>query len=236
LLLVLQPVAIGSVLFVAFELLDGTRWLAVFAPLLVLLVVWLGQAVHAHRRAIALGAAPGGEIQVAAFLPFALVVVTLFWMLGGRNGSPGSTVEAYMEAWMANRPEVAAALFETPTPAQQVTLQWTSTLADIRRRLDAGRSTYGEQSGLDATRPFNSLRVTLSDEPAGGAVFLVEIVRSERYATTLLGIIPTAAQRTVVVESVLSIALEEQSDANGALSDSTWRMAAVYQVGRLQTQ
>jgi hypothetical protein len=234
-LLVLQPLAIASVSWVALQLIDGTRWLVVFAPLLVLLVVWLGQAVHAHRRAIHLGAIPAGEMQVAAFLPFALIVLTLFWLVGGRHGSAAATVEAYIEAWMDGRPEAAAALFETPIPAQHVTLQWTSTLTEIERLLDSGRRTYGPQSGLDPARPFNSLRVTQVDEPSGGAVFIVEIVRSERFATTALGVIPTAAQRTVVVEPVLSIALVEQADTSASLPNARWLISVVYQVGRLAT-
>jgi hypothetical protein len=235
LLLVLQPLAIAAVAFVAVELIDGTRWLAVFAPLLVLLVVWLGQAVDAHRRAIALGAEPGGEMQVAAFLPLALTVLMLFWLLGGRHGSPAATVEAYMDAWMGAQPEQASALFETPTPPQQVALQWTSTSDEIRQLLDDGRATYGEGSGLDPTRPFNSLRVTQAEQQRGGAVFTVEIIRSERFATTVFGVIPTAAQRTVVVRPVLSIGLIEQTDTTGALPNARWRIAVVYQVGQLPT-
>ena len=232
-LLVLQPLAIASVTWVALQLIDGTRWLVVFAPLLVLLIVWVGQAVDAHRRAIRLGATPGGEMQVAAFLPFALIVLTLFWLVGGRHGSPAATVEAYIEAWMDDRPEAAAALFEAPMPAQHVTLQWTSTSTEIERLLESGRNTYGEQSGLDPDRPFNSLRVTQVEEPSGGAVFIVEIVRSERFATTVLGVIPTAAQRTVVVQPVLSIALVEQTDTSTLLPNGRWLIAVVYQVGRL---
>lgn len=189
--------------------------------------MWLGQAVHAHRRAIALGAQPGGEIQIAAFLPFALTALTLFWLVGGRHGSPAATVEAYMEAWMDNRPDAAAGLFAVP-PMPEVSSQWTSTLDQIRTNLDAGRTTYGEQSGLDPARPFNSLRVTQVEESGGGARFVVEIVRAERFATTVLGIIPTAAQRTVVLEPVVAIELREVAQTSSWLPSSKWRITSVY--------
>lgn len=208
-------------------MIDGTRWLAVFAPLLLLIVVWLGQAVHAHRRAIARGAKPGGEIQVAAFLPFALTALTLFWLVGGRQGSPAATVEAYMEAWMDSRPDTAAGLFAGP-PTPELSSQWASTLDLIRQDLGAGRTAYGEQSGLDPARPFNSLRVTQVDESAGSAHFVVEIVRSERFATTVLGIIPTAGQRTVVLEPVVEFELREELQPGAWLPSSRWRITSVH--------
>lgn len=223
-----------AVVVVAFQLIDGTRWLAVFAPLLVLLVVWFGQAVHAHRRAIALGATPGGEVQIAAFLPFALTALTLFWLIGGRHGSPAATVEAYMQAWMDERPVAASELFVASMPATQVADQWTRTLEKIRRLLDNSRTRYGEQSGLDPARPFNSLRVTPYDGPGAGPEYLIEIVRSERFATTVLGVIPTAAQRTVVVGQVLAIRLAEDTSGTAWLPSSSWRITGVDEMG-LQT-
>ena len=45
LLLILQPVAIGAVALLALGLIDGTRWLIVFPPLVALFVFWIAQAV-----------------------------------------------------------------------------------------------------------------------------------------------------------------------------------------------
>jgi hypothetical protein len=51
-------------------------------------------------------------------------------------------------------------------------------------------------------------------------------VRSESYQTTLLGFIPTAGQRTVVVAPVLAIDVFEQQ-LDGTLPSSIWRISSV---------
>lgn len=223
LLFLLQPVAIAGVLFAAWQLIDGTRWLAAFLPLVALLVFWVGQGVHAHRRALALGAAPGGDLQLAWFLPVVLTVVSAFWLVGGRHGSPASAVEAYMTAWRSDRPDVAAALYGAGTAdATEVTDLWTQEKARLASEIAQARATYGPESGLDPARPFNSLRVTQS----APGYFIVELVRSESYETTILGFIPTAGQRTVVVATLLSIAVVEEP-VRGYLPSSVWRIDQV---------
>ena len=227
LLLLLQPIAIAGVAFAALQLIDGTRWLAVFLPLVALLVFWVGQAVHAHRRALALGAAPGGELQLAFFLPVVLAVVSAFWLVGGRHGSPASAVEAYMAAWEAGRPDVAVGLFGTSGPMQtDLSSAWSEQRTWLASAIDSARAIYGAQSGLDGARPFRNLRVTQT----GATTFMVELVRSESYQTTLLGLIPTAAQRTVVVTPVLAIDVFEQQVA-GTLPSSIWRISSVATLG-----
>lgn len=231
LLVLLQPLAIGGLLIAAWQLIDGTRWLVVFVPLVTLLVVWVGQAVHAHRRAIALGGAPGGELQLALFLPFAFTLLTAFWLVGGRHGSPASTVEAYMDAWQAGRPDIAMALLATPRPMSEVADDWQWAMGIITNEVETGRGLYGVASGLDPERPFNSLRVIQSDRPAEPVRFVVQVVRSERFDTTILGLIPTAGQRTVLVEQVLWIDLVEvnQSPQGAllALPSSVWRINGI---------
>ncbi len=232
LLVLLQPLAIGGLLLSAWQLIDGTRWLAVFVPLVALIVVWVGQAVHAHRRAIALGGAPGGELQLALFLPVALAVLTAFWLIGGRHGSSASTVEAYMDAWRANRPDVAALLFSDTAAEQDIANEWQQNDAAIATSIRDGLSTYGEASGLDPARPFDSLLIEEVDvgASAGRARFVVELVRTESYETTVLGVIPTAAQRTVVVGTIVSIGLIEVTDSTGplpALPTTTWRIEVI---------
>jgi hypothetical protein len=230
LLVLLQPLAIGGLALAAWQLIDGTRWLAVFVPLVALLVFWVGQAVHAHRRAVALGGAPGGELQLALFLPFAFAALTAFWLIGGRHGSPASTVEAYMDAWVANRPDVAQTLFAVPHPASDISEEWQSQLGLITFDISVARASYGVVSGLDPARPFNSLRVSQLDMPPGHTRFVVEVVRSERFETTLLGVIPTAGQRTVVVEQVLWIDLievDESDRAALALPSTAWRIQSI---------
>jgi hypothetical protein len=230
LLVLLQPLAIGGLLLAAWQLIDSTGWLVVFVPLVGLITFWVGQAVHAHRRATALGGAPGGELQLALFLPFALALLTAFWLVGGRHGSAASTVEAYMDAWRANRPDAAADLF-TDSNFDTAVLQrfWTSQSSEMAAILLEGRATYGPLSGLDPVHPFDSLRVSEgATATPGQATFSVEIVRTESYETTMLGVIPVAAQRTIVVQPVAQITLSEQPASTSELPTSTWRVVTVW--------
>ncbi|MEP7378608.1 MAG: hypothetical protein ABI725_03500 [Chloroflexota bacterium] len=219
-LVVLQPLAILGWLFAAWQLIDGTRWLAVFVPLVLLLVLWVGQAVHAYRRALALGGAPGGELTLALFLPLVLALFTAFWLLGGRHGSAASTVEAYIDAWQSNRPDLAVNLYREAGIGQaDVSAFWQTERAFMTNAIVHGQTLYGPASGLDADEPFNSLRVTQTDS----TTFSVEIVRSETFQTTLLGLISTSGQRTVVVAPVMWIIVVEEA-APGALPSSAWRI------------
>ncbi|MEA2676495.1 MAG: hypothetical protein QOJ81_636 [Chloroflexota bacterium] len=228
LLVLLQPLAITGLLFVASQLIEGTRWLAVFLPLVALLVFWIGQAVNAHRRALAKGAAPGGELQLALFLPVVLAAISAFWLVGGRHSSPASAVEGYMAAWQAGRPDIAVGLFGASGPPQaDVAAFWEDERAFLVTTIDHGRATYGPSSGLDPARPFSSLRVTQT----GPTTFTVELVRSESYQTTLLGFIPTAGQRTVVIAPLMTLAVVEQASAGAWLKSSTWRIAFVVPQG-----
>jgi hypothetical protein len=223
LLVLLQPLAIAGLAFAAWQLIDGTRWLAVFLPLVALLVFWVGQAVHAHRRALAVGAAPGGELQLAWFLPVVLALVSAFWLIGGRHGSPASAVEAYMTAWQSDRPDLAVAFYGDNAPDAAVVVQlWREQRAWLTSQIDAARATYGPTSGLDPARPFSSLRVSQT----GSTSFIVELVRAETYQTTILGFIPTAGQRTVVIAPVLAVTVIEEAQA-GFLPSSVWHVETV---------
>jgi hypothetical protein len=223
LLVLLQPLALAAWLFAAWELIDGTRWLAVFLPLVALLVFWVGQAVHAHRRAMAVGAAPGGELQLVWFLPVVLALVSAFWLVGGRHGSPVSAVEEYMDAWEANRTDLAVGLFSDDRPSETVLAAiWAEQRISLTAAIEQARATYGPSSGLDPRRPFRSLRVTQT----GPTAFSVELVRSESYQTTLLGFIPTAGQRTVVVGPVIWITVTEKP-VRSLLPSSVWRIHGI---------
>ena len=201
-LLLLQPLAIAGVLVVAIGLIDGTRWLIVFPPLGALLVVWLGQAIHAYHRAIDRGAKPGGELQAALFLPAAVIVLTAFWLVGGRHGSPSATLEAYVVAWVSGRADAAVTLYASPPDPGQLDARWASQIAYLEERVTSLAGTYGESSGLDPERPFDNLRFR-DPTPAldGEEAVVVDIVRRQQVQNMVLGIIPTASQETVVEQA-----------------------------------
>lgn len=176
-------------------------------PLVLIIVFWVGQAVHAYRRAISLGGAPGGELQLAAFLPLVLAVFTAFWLLGGRHASAASAVESYMEAWEADRPDIGRALlahsgYQAPDPIAL----WPAERSSLVEQVTAGQAAFGQTSGLDPERPFSSLRVSQT----GATTFAVEIVRAETFQTKLLGLVQTSGQRSVTLATLFTIVCVEQ--------------------------
>ena len=234
LLLILQPVAICAVVLLALGLIDGTRWLVVFPPLVALLVFWIAQAIDAHQRAIRMGSQPGGEMAIVGLLPIALTVLTLFWLIGGRHGSPSATLQEYIGAWMDSRPDTAAALFAPARTPGSVSVEWNAESQLLSQRIAAAEATYGEESGLDADHPFDSLRFGDPQVSGDGRVSMtVDIVRDERVQATVLGFIPTAGQQTVVVEREMTIWLEEDDQPQltwlpfGGFDSFSWRISAI---------
>ena len=67
----------------------------------------------------------------------------------------------------------------------------------------------------------------------GRVAVAVEIVRNERVETTVLGIIPTAGQQTVVVERALTIWLEQQRQPRldwlpfDGLESYAWKISSI---------
>jgi len=234
LLLALQPLVILGLLMVAAQLIDGTRWVIVFPPLAAILAFWVAQAVHAYRRAVELGAKPGGELQAALFLPVAVSVLTIFWLIGGRHGSPTATLEAYAIAWMSGKSDAAAHLYVTPPAADSVASAWASQLDYLGDRVSVLAQQYGPTSGLDPTEPYDNLRFG-QPTPAGPGRQTVEIdiVRSQRVEDTILGIVPTATQENVIVEPIgtITLALVDEPPPDwlpfGRLSSQAWRIEDV---------
>ena len=230
----MQPLAIGVLALAAIQLVDGTRWLAIFPPLAALLVGWLAQAVHAYRSAVELGARPGGEMQAALFLPLAVALLTTYWLVGGRHGSPSATLESYVVAWMAHRIDAARGMYVQPPSSETIDQSWAAQSSYLAQRVTALATQFGATSGLDPAQPFDSLRFS---EPiasgTGQQQVTVDIVRRQRVETFLLGIVPTAGQETVVVEraGTLSLALVEEPAIDwlpvGRLPSSAWRIQAV---------
>ena len=202
LLLLLQPLAIGGVATITLLLVDSTRWILVFPCLALLIVLWLGQAVHAHQVALRRGAQGGGELQIAWVLPVILTVVTAFWLFGGDHGSAASTLRDYVAAWHTGQVEAARGLFVEPPVDGQLASTWEQEQQYIRDRVTQAAALYGSASGLDPADPFAGLRyVELTHEGAADTVLVaVDIVRRQRVETSLLGLIPTATQETVLVE------------------------------------
>lgn len=208
-LVIAQPLAIAALIVLAALFLEGSYWLLVLLTAVGLLAVWLGQAIRAHRAALAAGSQPGGELQVVALLPLAVALLAGFWLAGGDLGTPGATLQRYVSAWQNDKPASALSLLQTPADADTLGVHWKAQQEQLRALVDDGARTFGSQSGLDPAVPFNSLRFVQVEAPAGAdhATVLVDLVRRERFQTLLLGLIPTAAQRTVVVRRLGQVEL-----------------------------
>jgi hypothetical protein len=207
LLLLLQPIAIAMLAGLAVLLLDSSRWIAVFPALVLLLGIWLGQAMHAQRAAIALGARPGGEFQVALLLPLVIALLSGFWMVGGARASPSATLQHYVAAWQAERPDAAVQLFARPVSASALASDWSAQRTRVERLVRDAAARYGSLSGLNPDQPFNSLRFEEITVTAESVNIAVDVVRRRRVEAELFGLIPTATQETVRVERLGTILL-----------------------------
>lgn len=210
-----QVLAVAGLAVLAALLIEGTRWLAVLIALVIFVTAWLGQAVDAHRRAIAAGGAPGGEVQIAALLPLVVVLVGGFWLVGGDLASPGATLQRYVSAWQAEKPDRAVGLLDEPVDATALGIEWRRQREQLRLLVADAALRHGSQAGLDPRLPFNSLRFEEQFRERGGgrAVVAIDLVRRERYETELFGIIPTAAQRTVLVRRLGTVVLRAEPAA-----------------------
>lgn len=230
LLLGLQVASIGALAIAGPPLIEGSRWIVLLPALLLIVMLWVAQAVHAHQKAVELGGAPGGELQIAWLLPLIVIVLTAFWLVGGQRASPTATLQQYVAAWHADRPGFAASLFHRPMAAEELAATWDRHERHLIDRVTAGEVSFGAFSGLDPARPFDGLRfVELVDQRSTtGAAFAIEITRRERIETTLFGLLPTATQQTVLVERLgLVRVIGEPSAADSWLPARRWLIEEV---------
>ncbi len=213
---------------------DGTRWLAVFPLLAAIVGVWVAQAIHAHRSALERGYAPGGELRVMLLIGLAVLVLTGYWLVGGRHGSPGATLAEYLDAWQSGRAEEAAPLLIADPSADELRSAWADQDRQLRDAVANAAAVYGGEAGLDPQQPFNSLRFTEADKgTAGEATINVDLVRLQRVESSVLGVVPTARQQTVVVDRqlVIRLALVPQPGLawlpDGILDSFSWEISSI---------
>ena len=234
-LLALQIVLVGGFIALAGALIHGSRWILLLPLLLLLIAAWIAQAVHAHQAATRLGSAPGGELHVFWLLPAVVAAVTLFWLVGGPHSSPEAALREYVESWRWSRPGAAAVLFREPLGTDTLVGAWAEYDRHLGQRVSEAAATFGPSSGLDPERPFNALQfVEVQDQrTADSAVFAIQITRRQRIETTLFGLLPTATQQTVVVETVGHVEVQAHAAADpswlpaGPLESRVWLIESV---------
>ena len=177
-----------------------------FPPLAALVVAWVAQAIHAYREAVDLGAQPGGQLQAALFLPVAVTALTLFWLVGGRHGSPTATVKGYVISWVTGRSQLASRMYITPPTSEQLESTWATQSAYLTGASPRWQPSTGRQAG--STR--NSRSTTCNSAIPSPSPTVARWSRwtscdRSRWRRIILGFIPTASQETVVVEPAGSI-------------------------------
>lgn len=209
-----QVLALLALVLVGPALIQGSRWIVLFPALLLIIVAWMAQAIHAHQQALRLGAAPGGEMQIAWLLPLIVIAVTAFWLVGGQRASPAATLQQYVAAWRTHRPATAARLFRESVGDELLAAAWQRHDSHLGQRVAEAARTFGPFSGLSPGQPFDGLRFVEITErrTEDGAVFAIEITRRERIETTLFGLLPTATQQTVVIERIGLIHVRAQQE------------------------
>jgi hypothetical protein len=243
LLMVLQALGILVIAAMGIALLEGSRDVLVFVALVGYLVIWAGQAIDAQRRAVALGATPGGAIQILVLAPVAIAALTLFWLVGGTAASPAAVLQRYVSAWRAQQPEVARHLLLTPVGADELRGTWSGQSAYLRTRLADLERSLGTGSGIKTGSPFESLMFVEAPPPTApgrrvdaertDSTIAIEVVREVTVRGTFFGLFPTASQQTIPVEQVGIVTLRSipQDAVFGLARGQVWRIEAVQLAG-----
>jgi hypothetical protein len=141
-----------------------------------------------------------------------------------------------VSAWQNDKPASAVGLLAQPTDPTALAVRWRTERAQLALLVGEAAQRYGAQAGLDGELPFNSLRFEeLTDlRGSGQSVVAVDLVRRERYQTELFGLIPTAAQRNVLVRRLGFVRLHVEPapappwwPAGAANPSRVWRIAEV---------
>lgn len=232
-LLALEAAALAVIAVAYLALAEGSRWLLVFVLLVAALAVWGAQAVDAYREAVRRGGRPGGAIQLLALMPVVILSTTGLLLVGGGSATPAATVQRYVSAWQADRPDAATGLFVQPPDADLLRASWRGEGGSMAERLKELLGVYGPSSQIDPTQPFANLRFaypggTNDSDSAEGAEIEIVAVRAVTVDTQLFGIFPVASQQTVSAERLGTIRLRRVPvDRLLGFVDRVWRIETV---------
>ena len=196
-----------------------------FAALVTWVAVWVGQAVDAHRRAVAAGARPAG-LRLVAVAPVLILLFSGFWLACGRGATPTSALEAYASAWRSGQAGRAVPVMATSRIPSALEADWDRDGARLTSRLATLAAELGPDSGIEPQDPFRNVAFTVEPvtDGSGRATGRVDIVRQVVVRSTFLGLLPTASQGTVAVDGPAGLL---------GLRDRVWRVgASSLQTGR----
>jgi hypothetical protein len=212
---------------------EGTNASFVFAFSAVIVALWFGIPVHAHRVAARRRAAfdlepgRGSGIDLLWLAPVVVVLSTWFWTTAGRLGDPAVVLSDYLADWRAGRSEIASARFEAPPSSPQVADAWERQLGSLRNALVRLAAVNGPDSGIDPNRPLDTIRWT-TRSAVGPGVFLVDIDVARRVTarTQLFGLLPSTSQQLVTLEQLGTVELH-LVDLPGQFGGQAWRIVRV---------
>jgi len=216
-LLVLEPLAVATLVLVGIPLAAGTGLEVVFVAGVLVGVAWLGQAVHAYRLAVrrrqpfGLTGADGGAIELLWLVPLAVVATTVYWTVLGPAAAPDAALAQYVTAWRAGRSADAAPLFATAIDPGAVSAAWQRQGPRLRNDLVVAAAAAGPGSGIDPGQPFDSLRYDWVEPSAGAGadtgLLEIRVVRTRSVRDTIFGLVPATHDELVPVLDIGSVTL-----------------------------
>ena len=215
LLIPLQPLAIAAFLVGGPPLVQGAGVTLVYLGGVVLVLAWVGVAVHAYARAVRrrvlveLPGPDGSAIGLLLFAPPAILASTALWALGGVAADPATVVDRYVADWRAGRVADAIGRFdERPGTGPLVREIWDAQLTALHNELIRLVPRAGPEGGIDPDRPFDTVRwVDGGPTPDGGHLVRLEVARRETVRGLVLGLLPVSSQRLVPLEQLGSVEL-----------------------------
>jgi hypothetical protein len=198
-------VACLVVLLVSLALLPTDRWLITYALLSGFILVWIGQAIAAYRRARRLTGRTSGAGWLLGVAPVVIALLTGFWLVAGAESSPASTFERYVGAWREGDSGAAARLFAEPPDIFQLETAWEAQDRSVVGRI--GRLAEADPGWeLDREHPERNLRFDYHPGDLLAGVdhvrFDVQVVRRVQVPTSFFGVVPATRSETRVVDTV----------------------------------
>lgn len=186
-------------------LLETDKWLLIYCLLAGFLLVWIGQAVAAQRAAARRSGRTGGAVRLVAVVPVMIVVLSGFWLFGGRTSSATATFHNYVSAWENDDIDGAKGLFMTPRDTSSLTATWKDDAQTVAEAVDNLADAEPEWE-LDAEHPYTNLRFAFHDgDPPPGAdrvTLDIQIVRLASVPSTFFGLFPSTRSETQVVATL----------------------------------
>lgn len=216
-----EALALAAVIGTTILFADTSWYLLPYLVGIGFLVAWAGQAVLAYRRAQhAHGAIPPAAAHspalVIAWLAVPLLAwATGFWLVAAGAASPDAVVDRFVSAWSDAAGTDGADAFRGMRDPESLSAAANDGLARLRQLCRSG--TLAEDCDAAPANLLRDVRVRITALGTSRATAVAELVRFERRPSTVLGFINASELVPVPIEEVLTIQLEAEPAAIGAV-------------------